>query len=245
MKNREKAKILIGDRLPVVTTTNSNGVVSETINYQDVGLTLNVEPSIGQDGSVGVKIQLEVSNVTSTIRTQTGLLAYQIGTRRAETNMNVQDGQTQVLAGLLSRTAQRNTDAIPGVGDLPVLDRIFGNKGDTANKTELVLLITPHIVRNTPIPGSDITNFASGTEGSISMTPTMLRTQGGLSVSSGPGGAPAQPQPAAPAATATATARSRRRRAVGVGGDDLPASHTSHFMPGAPCGGSAVSRSSN
>ncbi|MEJ8851653.1 secretin N-terminal domain-containing protein [Variovorax rhizosphaerae] len=198
VKNREKAKILIGDRLPVVTTTNSNGVVSETINYQDVGLTLNVEPTIGQDGSVGVKIQLEVSNVTSTIRTQTGLLAYQIGTRRAETNMNVNDGQTQVLAGLLSRTEQRNTQAIPGIGDLPVLDRIFGNKGDTANKTELVLLITPHIVRNTPIPGSDITNFASGTEGSISMTPTMLRTQGALSVTGSPGGAPGQPPPQMP-----------------------------------------------
>ncbi|MEJ8855441.1 secretin N-terminal domain-containing protein [Variovorax robiniae] len=198
VKNREKAKILIGDRLPVVTTTNSNGVVSETINYQDVGLTLNVEPSIGQDGSVGVKIQLEVSNVTSTIRTQTGLLAYQIGTRRAETNMNVNDGQTQVLAGLLSRTTQRSSQAIPGIGDLPVLDRIFGNRGDTANKTELVLLLTPHIVRNTPIPGSDITNFASGTEGSISMTPTMLRTQGGLSVTASPGGAPGQPPPPGP-----------------------------------------------
>jgi general secretion pathway protein D len=194
VKNREKAKIMIGDRLPVVTTTNANGVVSETINYQDVGMTLNVEPSIGQDGNVGIKVQLEVSNVTSTLRTQTGLIAYQIGTRRAETNMNVNDGQTQVLAGLLTRTTQRNSDAIPGFGDLPVLDRIFGTKGETAKKTELVLLITPRILRNTPIPGSDITNFASGTEGSVTITPTVLRTTGRLAVS-GPAGAPGQPPP--------------------------------------------------
>ncbi|WP_432719474.1 secretin and TonB N-terminal domain-containing protein [Jeongeupia wiesaeckerbachi] len=218
VKNRDKAKILIGDRLPVVTTVNSNGVVSETISYQDVGLTLNVEPTIGTDGDIGVKVQLEVSNVTDTLTTKTGLTAYTIGTRRAETVMSGRDGETQILAGLLNRNSQSTGNAIPGLGELPILDRIFGSKSDTSKKTELVLSITPRIVRNLPIPSSYVTQFDSGTDSSISTDPLRLRnastvnysTQGGA-VSAPPPAPmpvpvppPAAPAPAAPAAQAPA-----------------------------------------
>ncbi|GHD66144.1 secretin N-terminal domain-containing protein [Jeongeupia chitinilytica] len=195
VKNRDKAKILIGDRLPVVTTVNSNGVVSETVSYQDVGLTLNVEPTLGTDGDVGVKVQLEVSNVTGTIKTQTGLIAYQIGTRRAETNMSGRDGETQILAGLLSRNSQSTGNAIPGLGELPVLDRIFGSKEDKSTKTELVLSITPRIVRNLPIPGGYITQFDSGTDALISTDPLRLRNASSVNFST-QGGAVSAPPPA-------------------------------------------------
>ncbi|GLS03757.1 hypothetical protein GCM10007860_09020 [Chitiniphilus shinanonensis] len=193
VKNRDKAKVVIGDRVPVVTTTTSNGVTSETVNYQDVGLTLNVEPQLTNDGDIGVKVQLEVSNIVSEIRTTTGLIAYRIGTRRAETNMSARDGETQVLAGLLQRTNQITKNSIPGLGELPILDRIFGSRKDDNSRTELVLMITPRIVRNLPVPSQYVTQFESGTEASISTDPLRLRNASTVNVTGG--GAAGQPLP--------------------------------------------------
>nr|WP_315597148.1 secretin N-terminal domain-containing protein [uncultured Cupriavidus sp.] len=176
VKNREKAKIMIGDRLPVVTTVNGNGVVTESVAYQDVGLQLDVTPTLTQDGEIGVKVALEVSNVVNTIKTQTGLMAYQIGTRKAETQMTARDGETQVLAGLLQRMEQGNGHAIPGLGDLPVLDRIFGTRYKKDSSTELVLLITPRIVRNLPVPAAHVTRFNSGPLAQITTAPLALES---------------------------------------------------------------------
>jgi len=175
VKNREKAKIMIGDRLPVVTTVNGNGVVTESVSYQDVGLQLDVTPTLSQDGEISVKVALEVSNVVSTIKTQTGLMAYQIGTRKAETNMTARDGETQVLAGLINRNEQARGHAIPGLGDIPILDRVFGTRETKTTTTELVLLITPRIVRNLPVPAAHVTEFNSGPQGAITTAPLVLQ----------------------------------------------------------------------
>ncbi|GGP21061.1 hypothetical protein GCM10010970_18420 [Silvimonas iriomotensis] len=200
VKNKEKAKILIGDRLPVITNTTSNGVTSENVNYQDVGLTLNVEPTISVEGDISMKVVMEVSNVTNTITTQTGLTVYQIGTRHAETVMASRDNETQVLGGLLQRNDQITGSAIPGLGEVPILDRIFGTKSTQKNKTELVLLITPHIVRNLPLPSSYVTTFDSGTEGQMTTEPLLLRSKSTVNITNGSDGsmpAPA-PQPVMP-----------------------------------------------
>jgi len=203
VKNREKAKIMIGDRLPVVTTVNGNGVVTESVSYQDVGLQLDVTPTLSQDGEIGVKVALEVSNVVNTIKTRTGLMAYQIGTRKAETNMTARDGETQVLAGLLSRNEHEGGQAIPGLGDLPILDRIFGNRQSKKTSTELVLLITPRIVRNLPVPAAHVTTFNSGPQAGITTDPLGLPPSMPATVTASPkkpvARAPAPPSPPPPA----------------------------------------------
>ncbi|WP_157670854.1 secretin N-terminal domain-containing protein [Chitinibacter sp. GC72] len=213
VKNRDKAKILIGDRVPVVTTTTSNGVSSESVNYQDVGLTLNVEPVMTVDNEISVKVNLEVSNIVRSITSKTGLIAYQIGTRRAETNMTARDGETQILAGLLSRTETDSGQGLPFLSSLPVLDRIFGTKKTENNKSEIILLITPRVVRSLPLPSSHITSFDSGTEGMISTDPLRLRPSSTFNINNQGGQAgtyippapapapevqPAAPQPQAP-----------------------------------------------
>lgn len=195
VKNREKAKVQIGERLPVVTTTNNNGVTSDTVTYLDVGLTLNVEPTLSVDNDISVKVSLEVSNVTGSQTTRNGLLVYKVGTRNASTNMSARDGETQVLAGLLSRTDQTTGNALPGLGELPVLDRLFGNKKDDNSKTELILLITPRVVRNLAIPAPHITTFDSGTEGSISTSPLRLRSSSTMQITSNFSGSVAVPPP--------------------------------------------------
>ncbi|GAB7525974.1 hypothetical protein PBS_49640 [Paraburkholderia sp. 2C] len=164
VRNREKAKVLIGDRLPVVTTTLSGNFSSESVNYQDVGLTLDVQPSIVNSREVQVKLKLEVSNVTDTITTSSGLVAYQIGTRTAETVMSVNNNETQILAGLLQRNERSGGQGLPGLSRIPILDRIFGTKVDDEKQTELILLLTPRIVRNQSIPAGNAVAFDSGTE---------------------------------------------------------------------------------
>ncbi|UXY16808.1 secretin and TonB N-terminal domain-containing protein [Chitiniphilus purpureus] len=195
VKNRDKAKVVIGDRLPVITTTNSNGVTSETVNYQDVGLTLNVEPAISNEGDIGVKVTLEVSNLVEKVPTANGGVAYQIGTRRAETNMSVRDGETQVLAGLLQRSNQITKAGLPGLSDLPILDRLFGSRNDDRKQTEVILMITPRIVRNLSVPGQYVTQFDSGTESSISTDPLRLRNASTVTINAPSGGTQPMAQP--------------------------------------------------
>lgn len=167
-KNHEKARIHIGDKVPVITTTaGATGFVSETVNYLDVGLKLEVEPSVYLDDEVGIKVGLEVSNIGGQVKTGSGTVAYTVGTRNTSTTLRLRDGETQVLAGLISNEDRRNTSQVPGVANLPVLGRLFQNKDDTVNKTEVVLLITPHVIRNIQRPEPRMEQFNSGTEAEV------------------------------------------------------------------------------
>jgi len=195
VKNREKAKVQIGDRVPVVSTVTNNNVTTESITYMDVGLTLNVEPTLSIDNDISVKVSLDVSNIIRAEKTTLGSTAYTVGTRNASTTLSARDGETQVLAGLLSRTDQTSGNAIPGLGELPILNRIFGTKKDDNKKTELILLITPRVVRNLAIPSPHITTFDSGTEGAISIRPLRLRTSSTIKINSNTNGSLVMPVP--------------------------------------------------
>ena len=201
VKSREKAHIHIGDKVPVITTTaGATGFVSESVNYLDVGLKLEVEPQVFLDDDVGIKVGLEVSNVSSQTKTSSGTIAYQIGTRNAATTLRLKDGETQVLAGLINDEDRRNANRVPGLSNLPGLGRLFSSNDDTVNKTELVLLITPHVIRNIERPGIKLEEFNSGTEAEIGGAPIQLPVQGPSAGASTPppgvAGTPPSPQPA-------------------------------------------------
>ena len=168
VKNREKAKIHIGEKLPVITTTSTANVgISESVAYLDVGLKLDVEPSVLMRDDVQIKINLEVSNIVKEIRSLSGTLTYQIGTRNATTVLRLKDGETQVLAGLISEEERSSSSGIPGLADLPVLGHLFASKNNETIKTEIVLLITPHILRNAQAQQPALTEFRGGTENTI------------------------------------------------------------------------------
>lgn len=176
VKNRDKAKIHIGDRVPVITTTLNQTVTSESVTYLDVGLKLEVEPNVYMDDDVGIKVNLEVSNIVDTITSTTGSRTYQIGTREATTNLRLRNGETQVLAGLISDEDRKTANKIPGLGDLPILGHLFSNHRDDNTKTEIILLITPHIVRNVARPEAETLQFSSGTEASVGAAPLQVRS---------------------------------------------------------------------
>ncbi|WP_017879008.1 MULTISPECIES: hypothetical protein [unclassified Janthinobacterium] len=176
-RNREKAKILIGDKLPVITTTGSatnSGFISESVQYVDVGLKLEVEPNIYLDDEVAIKIGMEVSSLVREIKTSGGSLVYQIGTRTANTVLRLRDGETQLLAGLISNEERMSANRVPGMGDLPLVGRLFSSQRDDGQRTEIVLSITPRIVRNIRRPDVNQTEFWSGTENDIRSRPLTL-----------------------------------------------------------------------
>jgi general secretion pathway protein D len=168
-RNKEKAKVLIGSREPVITnsvtpTAAGAPVVTGSVQYLDVGLTLDVQPTVYLDGDVAVKIGLEVSTILKQIQTASGTIAYEIGTRNANTLLRLKDGETQILAGLIQDSDTRNFNSIPGLGDIPVLGKLFGSTHSDREKSEIVLSVTPRIIRMQPRPPSDATQFWYGNE---------------------------------------------------------------------------------
>lgn len=177
VRNKEKAKIQIGDRVPVITTTStSTGFVSESVNYIDVGLKLEVESNIYLDEEVAIKINLEVSNLVREVLSKSGTLAYQIGTRGANTVLRLKDGETQILAGLISDEDRTTANKIPGLGELPIAGRLFGSQKDDTQRSEILLSITPRIVRSIQRPDMLEAEFESGTESSIGAQTLRLET---------------------------------------------------------------------
>jgi general secretion pathway protein D len=170
------------------------------IQYIDVGIKLEVEPQVYRDGDVGMKLNLEVSNITKTIQSgdsQTGLssLAYQIGTRSASTSLRVRDGESQILGGLISDEDRRSADKVPGLGQLPLLGRLFSDHNGDHVKTEIVLQITPHIIRPQLAADVDTQEVWSGTD--VNVHADQLRLDPVVAAAPVPG-APAM-KPGAPA----------------------------------------------
>jgi general secretion pathway protein D len=176
VRNHEKAKILIGERVPNITSTaTSTGFVSQSINYLDVGLTLEVEPTIHLDDTVGIKVSLEVSSLLNQITESSGTTAYEIGTRTASTVLQLKNGETDVLAGLIDSQERTSGNKVPGFGQVPVLGRLFGATTDDDKNTEIVLSITPHLIRNIKRPDAALAYFSSGTETNMQ---SLIRSNG-------------------------------------------------------------------
>ena len=220
-RNKEKAKILIGQREPVITnsvtpTAAGAPVVTGSVQYLDVGLTLEVQPTIYLDTDVAVKISLEVSSILKQVTTASGTIAYEIGTRNANTLLRLKDGETQILAGLIQDTDTRNFSSIPGLGDIPILRHLFGEHHLDREKSEIVLSITPRIIRMQPRAASDTTEFWYGSESRTRSRPYTTSERGADThpgrpeaaapspspgINTAPGGAPvpsSSPQPVNP-----------------------------------------------
>jgi general secretion pathway protein D len=199
-RNKEKAKILIGQREPVITnsvtpTAAGTPVVTGSVQYLDVGLTLEVQPTIYLDSDVAIKINLEVSSILKQITTASGTIAYEIGTRNANTLLRLKDGETQILAGLIQDSDTRSANKIPGLGDIPILGRLFGTNHSDREKSEVVLSITPRIIRMQSRPPSDMTEFWYGNE---SRTRSAPLTSGGSASGGGGAAGPSAPASSAP-----------------------------------------------
>ena len=189
VRNREKAKIMIGSRVPVITnavTPVSTGtpVITGSVQYLDVGLKLEVEPDIHLDNEVVIKVGLDVSSIIKEVPNElSGTLAYEVGTRNASTVLRLKDGETQILAGLISDEDRKVASKVPGLGQIPVLGRLFSSHKDDNSKTEIVLSITPRIVGSARLHDAGEVEYWAGTESSVRSSLLNIKPLGSVAVS--------------------------------------------------------------
>ncbi|MGP1614537.1 MAG: type II secretion system secretin GspD, partial [Pollutimonas bauzanensis] len=149
--DNEEASIVVGRTVPFVTgqyTTAADGASNpfQTIEREDVGLTLRIRPQISEGGTVKLALYQEVSSIDTSASTSTsGLVTRK---RALETNVLVDDGQIIVLGGLLEDTVSDSTTAVPLLSDIPIIGNLFRYDSRTRSKTNLMVFLRPHIVRN-------------------------------------------------------------------------------------------------
>lgn len=170
--DNKKAKIHIGDRVPLrsATITDTGGGTTTSYEYRDIGIRLQVSPDIHLDNSVTVELNLEVSTLGQNLGTA-DQPAYSIGTRNADSFMLLKDGETAILGGLIRDEDRRSRIRLPGLGDIPILGALFSTFDDSVTRTDVLLTITPRIVRTWDIPDKSYEKIFSGTEKQYSTQP--------------------------------------------------------------------------
>jgi type II secretory pathway component GspD/PulD (secretin) len=151
VQDNEKANIKVGERVPVVTELAVSGIgtVTPSVNYEDVGVVLEVTPIINPDGFVNLKLAPEISALgVSSVSVATGVTLPTFTQRKAETSVTVKDGETIVIGGLITSRSNDSENKVPVVGDIPFLGNAFRATVRTQTKTELLMVLTPHVVRN-------------------------------------------------------------------------------------------------
>ena len=152
--DNHEAHILVGNEVPIVTTqsnstlttTNGTSNILQNIQYRDTGVILTVLPQVNSEGLVNMQIRQEVSQVASA--TTGGIQSPTFSTRESETTVVVQSGETIVIGGIIDDTVDRSRTGIPFLMDIPVVGRAFRVESDTVRRTELIVLLTPHVVRD-------------------------------------------------------------------------------------------------
>ncbi|MEJ2699549.1 MAG: hypothetical protein P8Z70_07810 [Desulfuromonadales bacterium] len=148
-------------------------MTSSNVQYIDVGVKVDIEPTISLDNTVVAKLNLEVSNKTGEIPITGGGSALEISTTNAQTTLTLKDGQQTIIGGLFRKDAANTKDTFPILGRIPLIgDLISANKKDD-NKREILLSITPHIVRNLRMPRPNEATIWSGAEDDLKAGPMM------------------------------------------------------------------------
>jgi len=150
--NNQEAKILIGTKEVYVSQTTSQSgagpqVTADQVNFVDVGIKLYVTPSINSDDFITMKIRPEISSVSSFYEYGTPVRKIPIvATSEAETTVTIKDGVTLIIGGLRRDNKADNVSKIPLIGDIPLIGHLFRRTSHDLQKTELVILLTPHII---------------------------------------------------------------------------------------------------
>ncbi|MEZ0328041.1 MAG: type II secretion system secretin GspD [Dissulfuribacterales bacterium] len=143
----QESSIEVGDEVPTLTatTTTDGGLTTQSVQYRNAGIILKVKPFINDSGVARMEITQEVSAVTS--ETTGSINSPRFRTRKATTYLVAKDGQTIVIGGLIQTQKTKSSSGVPFLKDIPVLGYVFGGHGSNNNKTELLIAITPHVLK--------------------------------------------------------------------------------------------------
>jgi len=166
--NNEAATVNVGEQVPIVTSqiTDTTGVStntgtslasSQTVQYKDTGVILNVTPRINDDGIILLDIDQQVSSVKD--QTTQGIQSPTISTKEVKTKLAVKDGQSILMGGLIDRNDTINESGIPLLKDIPGLGWLFKTKTNTHNRSELMIMVTPYVISSEDVLDQYIRNF--------------------------------------------------------------------------------------
>ena len=175
--NNQKGSINVGDQVPILlSTTNvlpgqaATGAVPTTstvtsIEFKDTGIKLTIEPQVHLNNSITLRLQIEVTRLGDRVILQSDPLItqFRFGKRTADTALNIRDGETVVLAGLIAEEDRKTRDSVPGVDDIPLIGDVLSNTDTDKITTEVILVVTPHIVRKLTPPQLAKQTMWSGT----------------------------------------------------------------------------------
>jgi general secretion pathway protein D len=171
VKNKEKAKVHIGTREPVITVTQNGDNFSDSVQYVDVGVKLDIEPNIQLDKTVETKLKLEVSQKIGEDTTTRGTKVLTISTTNAETVLTLKDGVQTIIGGLFEQQDTTSRTTIPFLGEIPLLGSLFTNFGKNDTKREILLSVTPYIINQVEVPNADVATIWSGGEDDLKNGP--------------------------------------------------------------------------
>jgi general secretion pathway protein D len=170
----EKADLHIGDRFPIFncTTTGTTvpggvGNIGCTPTYTDIGIQIKLEPRVHHNQEVSIKLDLKITSLGATVNSQQGSggqTAPAIGERSINTVIRMADGETEMLAGMLRDDDSKSYDGYPWIEKVPLLRALFGNHSNSHHKTDVILLLTPHVIRFPNITEEDLQANWVGTE---------------------------------------------------------------------------------
>ena len=172
-----KATVRIGDRIPIPNTTfnaaptvgGTVGVPITSFTYQNVGINIDLEPRVHHNREITLKGKIEISALSGEVAAGGGLTQPIIGTREIESTIRLRDNETNLLAGLIRETERHSLSGVAGLSDIPVLKRLFGSTQTTIEKTDIVLMLTPHIIRIPDITDEDLQPLWIGTEQNVEL----------------------------------------------------------------------------
>src|SRR2546425_2661421 len=145
--NGQKATFLAGGEFPFPIVQPGNGFTAVTISFKPFGVKLDFTGTISSDGTIRLHVAPEVSTLDfANALAISGFAIPAISTRRAETELELRDGQSFGIAGLLDNRAQAQLSKVPGIGDIPILGQLFRSRNINKSNSELLVLVTPHIV---------------------------------------------------------------------------------------------------
>jgi general secretion pathway protein D len=175
--NGKPANFHIGDRIPIQTSTvqsTTTVAVTSTFEYKDVGIKLNIEPNVHLNNTVTLKMKLEISSLGDAIDFGNNQKQYKFGTRNADTTINLRDGETVIIGGLIKDEERKSANKVPLLGDIPILGKLFSSTDEGTIKTDILMSITPNIVRPMELPDKDSQFFWSGTEEAYDTKPLFV-----------------------------------------------------------------------
>jgi general secretion pathway protein D len=172
----ERAKLTIGERVPIATgsfqagvgvaTTGVNPLVNTQFTYQDVGVTIDVQPRVHPDDQVSMKLTVDISSLAGT-QNIGGINQPIIAQNKIEHEVRLKDGEASILGGLITRTQTVNTNGIPGLAQVPLMKYLFSENNNETQDQEVLIVLTPHIVRFPSITAEDLRSLDTGSDTNV------------------------------------------------------------------------------